>query len=96
MKDYQRQIIWLDYFDSSLKRSQGRRVPLSLASRSPTLTELMEACKRLGLDAIQAEAKYPRSFWKNSGYVSVRKKGPKQKILLEIAKNLSKVRGERK
>jgi signal recognition particle subunit SRP19 len=96
LKDYDRYILWLEYFDSTLKRREGRRVPLSLATKSPVLSELEEACKILGLDPVSAEAKYPRKFWLNSGYVSIKKKEPKQKTIVEVAKVLSKIRGERK
>lgn len=96
MKDYERYILWLDYFDSSLKRREGRRVPLNLASKSPSLTELLEACRKLSLEPVASEARYPRAFWKSSGYVSVKKTGPKQKVLVEVAKALSALKGKKK
>ena len=43
MKAYERFVIWLEYFNSELKRRQGRRLPLNAAIRSPTLKELDEA-----------------------------------------------------
>jgi len=93
MKDYVRQVIWLDYFDSELKRSEGRRVPLSSATRAPALTELGEACRRLDLQPQPQPAKYPSRPLKESGYVSVIKSGAKQPQLLKIARELSVVRG---
>ena len=93
MKAYERFVFWLEYFNSELKRGQGRRVPLNAAIRSPTLKELDEACRRLALDPKPQAATFPRSAKRSSGYVSVKKEGPKQKLLVKIARQLSVVRG---
>ena len=93
MKDYERQIFWLEYFDSALKRSEGRRVPLSSATREPTLAELGEACRRLNLQPQTQVARFPSLSSKDSGYVSVPKSTPKRALLIRIARELSVVRG---
>jgi len=93
MKDYDRHVLWLDYFDSELKRSEGRRVPLSSATRAPTLPELGEACRRLNLQPQTQAARHPSRPAKESGYVSVAKSSPKQSLLLRVARELSVVRG---
>lgn len=93
MKEYDRYIFWLDYFDSELKRSDGRRVPLSSATKAPTLQELGEACRRLNLQPQPRAASHPARPTKESGYVSVTKTGPKRGLFLKIAKELSAVRG---
>ena len=92
MKDYDRYVFWLDYFNSELKRNEGRRVPLSSATRAPTLDELGEAAKRLSLQPDPALATYPSSPGRQSGYVSVRKSKPKHQLLLDLAKELATVR----
>lgn len=94
MKDYDRFIVWADYFNSELRRNQGRRVPLSLATRGPTLAELEQACTRLNLLPQAQGGKYPNSVWKESGYVSIKKEKPKQALIIKIAKELSVVRGQ--
>ncbi len=93
MKDYGRHVFWLEYFDSGLKRSEGRRVPLSSATREPTLSELNEACRRLNLQPQPQIARHPSTPSKESGYVSVVKSTPKQALLLRVARELSVVRG---
>ena len=93
MKDYDRQVFWLDYFDSELKRSEGRKVPLSTATRAPILAELGEACQRLNLQPQPQAARYPSRPLRESGYVSVTKSGPKRALLIRIARELSVVRG---
>jgi signal recognition particle subunit SRP19 len=93
MKEYGRHVIWLDYFNSELKRTQGRRVPLSSATRSPSLVELEEACRRLSLQPVHQEAFYPGSSSKPSGYVTVAKVGGKQALVMKVARELGVVRG---
>lgn len=93
MKEYDRCVVWLDYFDSSLKRSQGRRVPLSAATRDPKLDELFEACARLNFRPERQQARHPRSSSRESGYVAVVKTGPKRGLLMKVARELALVRG---
>jgi signal recognition particle subunit SRP19 len=93
MKDYDRYVFWLDYFDSELKRSGGRRVPLSSATKAPNLSELEEACRRLNLQPQTQAARFPSRPGKESGYASVIKAAKKHELLLKIGKELSTVRG---
>ncbi|QQG48978.1 MAG: hypothetical protein HY247_01280 [archaeon] len=93
MKEYERFVLWLDYFNSELKRSDGRRVPLSLATRTPTLLELDEACRRLNLKPLPQAGRFPSGPSRDSGYVSVAKAPPKAALVLRVAKELSAVRG---
>ncbi len=93
MKEYEKHVLWLDYFNSELKRSEGRRVPLSAATRAPRLDELEEACRRLNFQPAIQKARYPSSWQRESGYVSVRKSETKQSLVMKVAKELSYVRG---
>jgi signal recognition particle subunit SRP19 len=93
MKEYDRYVFWLDYFDSELKRSEGRRVPLSSATKAPQLSELGEACRRLNLQPQLQPARHPSRPTKESGYVSVIKANRKHDLLLRISRELSTVRG---
>ena len=86
-------MVWLDYLDSEKKRSDGRRIPLNSCVRSPTLDELVQACKKLGLDAQPKKAFHPKAPRRESGYVSIAKKGRKQQIITAIARELSRIRG---
>jgi signal recognition particle subunit SRP19 len=93
LKEYERLVIWLDYLDSEKKRSQGRRVPLNSCVRAPTLEEMAQACKKLKLDFQPQKAFHPKSSRRQSGYVSIKKTGPKQQTILAIAREMSKIRG---
>ncbi|MEM1524894.1 MAG: signal recognition particle subunit SRP19/SEC65 family protein [Nitrososphaerales archaeon] len=94
MKDYNRLIIWVDYFNSTLSRKQGRRVPLNQAVRNPTLKELEEAAKRIGYHPESVIAAHPKRNYMQSGYISIEKLKPKSKVISEIAKALTIIRGE--
>jgi signal recognition particle subunit SRP19 len=93
LKEYERFVVWLDYLDSERKRSDGRRVPLNSCVRSPTLEELVQACKKLNLDAQPQKAFHPKASRRQSGYVSIKKQGPKQQVITAIARELSRIRG---
>jgi signal recognition particle subunit SEC65 len=95
MKNYDRLVLWLDYLDSERKRSEGRRVPLNSCTRSPTLDELTNACKRLNLDPEPQPARFPAGSNRLTGYVSVKKTSTKQKTVMLVARELSTLRGER-
>ncbi len=93
MKEYERIVVWLDYLDSERKRAEGRRVPLNTCVRAPTLDELMQACKRLNLDAQPQKAFDPKASRRQSGYVSIKKQGQKKQVIVAIARELSRIRG---
>ena len=97
MKDYKRLVLWIDYFNSSLSRREGRRVPLNRSVKDPKIDELVDASKRLGFAPEAQEARHPFRMMTKSGYVSVEKKGNLKKVQLidQLSKTLSDVRGER-
>ncbi len=94
MKDYNRLVIWLDYFNSSLTRGDGRRVPLNMAVRNPTLRELNEASIRAGFDTESSESAHPKRMHNSSGYVSIERKKPKSQTIKDMAAFLAVIRGE--
>ena len=97
MKDYKRFVLWVDYFNSTLSREQGRRIPLDRSVKEPALDELAEATRRLGYKPDSVNAKVPSRSFLPSGYVSIEKKGATKKsdVIKEVAKTLALVRGER-
>ncbi len=81
-------ILWPEYFDSTLSRKYGRKVPKELAVPRPTQRELLETASLLGLKAEPLEGSYPRTWWIKEGPILVEKKGSKRKVILEVAKVL--------
>ncbi|MBI2938727.1 MAG: hypothetical protein HYY22_11045 [Thaumarchaeota archaeon] len=94
MKDYDRLVIWVDYFNSNIGRSEGRRVPLNMAVRNPTLQELEEAARRAEYEYESQEAAHPKRMRSKSGYVSIKRRKTKVETIKEIAALLSTIRGE--
>jgi len=90
------QVFWLDYFDSGLSRSQGRRVPIHLATKAPSLEELQEAAVKLGYKPMPQPARWPQRPTRQSGYVQLPKKGAKGTMMMALAKSLAEVRSERR
>ncbi|MCP8315783.1 MAG: hypothetical protein H3Z51_02830 [archaeon] len=94
MKDYNLLILWLDYFNSNLKRSEGRRVPLNLSVKNPTLDELVKATKLAGYNPKPSVASHPKRGLTHSGYIAIERIKPKSIALREVSKALTMVRGE--
>lgn len=81
-------IIYPCYFNSTLKRGEGRRVALSDAVREPTLADLERAAKRSGL-VFRAEQKhFPARWWLKEGRIVVTWSGSKEKLLRKVASHL--------
>lgn len=56
-------VIWPAYLDAELTRSEGRRVPRSVAVENPTVDEIARAAGQVGYDTvIEREKTYPREY----------------------------------
>lgn len=89
-------IIWTIYFDSQLTKKEGRRVPIRYSVSSPLVNEIIEVCKKRGIEVIRYNnhAKYPRCWWREAGYIVIKKDTVKKRnLLIEIAKELRRKRG---
>ena len=99
MKDYDHQIIWLDYFNKNLSRKKGRKVGKNTSVYDPTMEELIGASKNLELDLseenINNQARYPRRSFVKSGYIMISKKEKKSTVVNQIAKKMSEIRQQK-
>ena len=96
MKKRDQIVIWVDYFNSRLGRRRGRRGPLRLAARNPTLDDLRRAAEAMGLRVIAArDARRPGRPGERSGYIQVSKVDgrTKQSLVRDMAKSLMRVKG---
>ena len=79
-------VLWPEYFDKSISKSRGRRVPLKLATNTPTTDEIAKAAKRLKLNPkIEAKKSYPGRWSRQAGRVLVSSKIKKTKIIRRVA-----------
>lgn len=85
-----RVIIYPAYLDANLTRKKGRRVPLQIAIHNPSLEEIFNICKALGLNPeLEPDKVYPRNI-SMRGRIVVDKRGSKLKTLYLIASELKK------
>jgi len=85
-------ILYPCYFDASLKRSAGRRVPTGLAVKGPTLQDLERALRREHLRFRAEEKPHPAHWARHEGRLVVTWQGPKEELLRRIAKALEQKR----
>jgi signal recognition particle subunit SRP19 len=99
MKDYDHQIIWLDYFNKNLSRKKGRKVGKNNSVYDPMMQELIDASKTLELDLseenINNQARYPRRSFVKSGYIMISKKEKKSTVVNQIAKKMIETRQQK-
>ena len=87
MKDYEHIVIWLDYFNKTLSRKKGRRLPKEKCIFDPSLNELIESSKAVGLVPTETndQVRFPRRSYVRSGYIVLEKKISKTSILNKIS-----------
>jgi signal recognition particle subunit SRP19 len=83
-------VIWPVYFDKSLSKLEGRKVPKKNAVEKPSIDDIAKAAKSLGLNPIlEKNVAHPSRHWKNEGRVLIDKKDSKSKLLRQIANRLN-------
>jgi signal recognition particle subunit SRP19 len=88
-KDEQYIVIYPLYFDSSLSRSEGRKVAKKHDIEKPTVDMVAKAAKSLHLHPhVEKDKSHPSRHWKNEGRVLVEKKEAKTKLLKQLANYL--------
>tara|TARA_B100000678_G_scaffold219538_1_gene186923 strand:+ start:2433 stop:2732 length:300 start_codon:yes stop_codon:yes gene_type:complete len=87
MKDYEHIVIWLDYFNKTLSRKKGRRLSKEKCIFDPSLNELIESSKAVGLVPTETndQVRFPRRSYVRSGYIVLEKKFSKTSILNKIS-----------
>jgi len=91
MKDYDRVVVWLDYFNKNLKKSKGRRLGLARCVFDPSMRELADAATAAGLEIVDTNerARYPKRPYVRSGYIMLPKSGKTKGAVLDmISKSL--------
>jgi signal recognition particle subunit SRP19 len=90
MKDYEHVVVWLDYFNKTLPRNKGRKLPKEKCIFDPSLKELIEAAKAAKLEITESDDKvrFPKRPFVRSGYIILPKDGPKTKMLNKISEKL--------
>ena len=97
LKDYDHQIIWLDYFNKNLSRKKGRKVGKNMSRIDPTAGAYCRI-KKLELDFSEEETNNQlvptKSFCKIRIYYDF-KKSKKSAIINQIAKMMIETRQQK-
>ena len=90
MKAYEHVVIWLDYFNKTLPRNKGRKLPKEKCIFDPSLKELIEASKAAGLEPKETEeqVRFPKRPYVRSGYIVLEKNATKINIMNKISNKL--------
>lgn len=98
MKDYEHVVVWLDYFNSILPKSKGRKLAKDRCVSDPYLKELHEAITATGIEIIESKdtARHPKRPYVKSGYIVVPKSASKLKILYKVSQKLVEKRRKKK
>ena len=92
-------IVWPAYLDSTLTKSQGRRIPSNLAAPNITIKMLQEAATKASLESeLKSDKVYPRNqLGENKGYLIIRnpQHHKKKRILLTLAKGVRRIVAQR-
>ncbi|MHA1977936.1 MAG: signal recognition particle subunit SRP19/SEC65 family protein [Candidatus Hodarchaeales archaeon] len=90
-RDNTHYFIYPEYFDKSLKRSEGRRLPINDSLENPSLLEIRLAAEKLGLDyEIRDSGTYPRQWWDPKGLILIEKKQSKLKTIRQLGFEIDK------
>ncbi len=93
-RDYQgeRITLWPINIDSTRSRKEGRKIAKEFAVPQPSIEEIIEAAKELGLDPIIEDKAYPKAWWEQKKRISVLKTKPKTQLLRDIALKIKEKR----
>ena len=84
--------IYPEYFDYRLKRSEGRKVPLSEAVKSPKVEELSNILSTLSCDFQVSKACHPGNWSKTGGSLKVDADFSKTKLIHKLGSSLKELR----
>jgi len=85
--------LWPAYFDRSLPRRLGRRVPKEFAIENPDVNSILAACRKLGIECRSEDGLYPRTWYRHRGKVIAVFEGKKIVLIKLIAKALLELQG---
>lgn len=81
-------ILYPCYFNASYSRAEGRRVPRSLGSKGPVLTDIERALKRAGIPYRIEEHHHPSHWARREGRVVAEWKDRKELLIRKVAQKL--------
>ncbi len=85
----QKYVVYPLYFDNSVSRLHGRKLNKKNSVEKPTAEAIAKAAGSLGLHPhIEKDCAHSSTPWRKEGRVVIDKKGPKTRLLLQIANRM--------
>ena len=85
-------VIYPEYFDIKLKRSEGRKVPASEAVKSPSIDELSIILSNLGCDFQLSKGCHPGNWSNAGGSLKVNVDYSKTQLIHKLGSSLKELR----
>jgi len=85
-------VIYPEYFDYSLTRADGRKVPLSEAVRSPKVEELSELLSKMGCNFKISESNHSGNWSNMGGSLKVNADFSKTQLIHKLGSSLKELR----
>ena len=85
-------VIFPEYFDARLKRSEGRKVPVSEAVKSPNIEELSIILTKLAYDFTISKGRYPGNWSNSHGCLKAEAQLSKTQLLHKLGAELKELR----
>ena len=85
-------VIYPEYFDHRLKRSEGRKVPLSEAVKSPKVEELSSILSDLEYDYQISNKRYSGNWSNTEGSLKVNTDNSKTQLIHKLGSGLKDLR----
>ena len=85
-------VIYPEYFDFNLNRSQGRKVPVNISVKKPNVEEIFGILKNLGSSVKKSPKSHPSNWHSEGGSINLFYEGTKVSLLHKIGKELKIIR----
>ena len=85
-------VLYPEYFDFNLKRSEGRKVPINISVKKPNVDELYSITKIIGTNVTKSSKSHPSNLSAELGSINLFYEGKKMNLLHKIGKELKNLR----
>ena len=85
-------VLYPEYFDFNLKRSEGRKVPINISVKKPNVDELYSIAKIIGTNVMKSSKSHPSNWSAELGSINLFYEGKKMDLLHKIGKELKNLR----
>lgn len=86
-------IVYPEYFNKELSLKEGRKVPLEIAVKNPSINNIANALKKLKIQHIvEKDKSYPGRWYEKNGRVIIETDQVKRELIKEIAINMKSSR----